>query len=113
MGGPLSPGNSLKERCRARLADLGLRLTPGALSYSVLPEVRHAFTHLKAVYRPLLVVGVGSSGAGAIPTAGPTPSEGLATEEPVWVSPEQAEHLPLPVAQRKILALARGARPTG
>ena len=117
VGGPLSPGNLLNERCRVRLADLGVQLTRSALSYSVLPEVRHAFTHLKAVYRPLLVVGVGSSGAEAIPTDGPAPmdgptsSEGLGTEEHAWVSPEQAEHLPLPVAQRKILVLARGDRP--
>jgi A/G-specific adenine glycosylase len=101
MGGPLNPGNSLGERCRARLAGLGVQLTPGMLRYSVLPEVHHAFTHLKAVYRPMLVVAKDLS----------TPSERLATEEHAWVSPEQAEDLPLPVAQRKILALARGARP--
>jgi A/G-specific adenine glycosylase len=117
MGDPLSPGNSLKERCRARLADLGIRLAPGTPRFSVLPEVRHAFTHLKAVYHPMLAVGVGSWGAAAIPSDGPpptdrpTPSPGLGPEEHAWVSPEQAEHLPLPVAQRKILALARGARP--
>jgi len=101
MRGPLSPRNVLNERCRARLADLGVRLAPGTLRYIVLPEVRHAFTHLKAVYCPMLVVATDLC----------TPSEGLATEEHAWVSPEQAEDLPLPVAQRKMLALARGARP--
>jgi A/G-specific adenine glycosylase len=101
MGGPLGPGNSLNERYRARLANLDVQLTPGALRHTVLSEVRHAFTHLKAVYRPMLVIA----------TNLPTPSEGPTTEEHAWVSPEQAEHFPLPVAQRKILALARGARP--
>ena len=34
-------------------------------------------------------------------------SEELVPEEHAWVLPEQVEHLPLPVAQRKILGLAR------
>ena len=36
-------------------------------------------------------------------------SEELVPEEHAWVMPDQVEHLPLPVAQRKILELARVA----
>ena len=75
----------------------------------VLPEIRHTFTHLKAVYRPMLVVGTRSGGARTIRSDGPAPDEheGDHDSEHQWVRPDQAEHLPLPVAQRKILGLAR------
>ena len=102
-------GNSLYYRCRARLEDLGVRLGSRTVCFSVLPEVHHAFTHFKAVYRRTLVVGARSWEAEGIRSDGPEPSEKLVPEEHVWVMPDQVEHLPLPVAQRKILDLARGA----
>lgn len=69
---------------------------PLANRLKVLPEVRHAFTHLKAVYRPMLVFG-----------ARLCESDDIVVEECQWVSPDQVERLPLPVAQRKILELAK------
>ena len=95
--GALSAGSPLYERCRGRLEDLGVQFASCAGRFSVLPEVHHAFTHLRAVYRPMFVEGVGSALAG------------LAPEKHAWVLPEQVERLPVPVAQRKILALARAA----
>ena len=97
VDGALSAGSPLYERCRGRLEDLGVQIASSAGRFSVLPEVHHAFTHLRAVYRPMLVEGVGSGSAG------------LAPGKHAWVPPEQVERLPLPVAQRKILALARAA----
>jgi A/G-specific adenine glycosylase len=90
----------LDERYRARLGELGVSLTPDAVRYSALKEVRHAFTHLKAVYRPTLVTGVKSSGAEQA-------SASDVAAERRWVSPNQVGDLPLPVAQRRILDLAR------
>ena len=123
VDGGLGAESPLYERCRARFEDMGVQFASRTDRFSVLPEVRHAFTHLKAVYRPMVMVGARSREADAIrsdePTAldgptgsdGPTASKGLAPKEHAWVSPEQIEHLPLPVAQRKILDLARGALP--
>jgi hypothetical protein len=78
--------------------------------FSVLPEVRHAFTHLKVVYRPMVVAGARARAAeaicsdGAAPSDGPVPNEGDRHNLGLrWVPPDQAEQLPLPVAQRKIL----------
>ena len=96
--GLLRMGTPLHKRCRSRLGDLGLRLSARTARFRVLPEVRHAFTHLKALYRPMLV-------------AGRLTAEGPAAEEHKWVLPDQAENLPLPVAQRKILDLVRVALP--
>ena len=115
LGGELRVGDSLYERCRARLEDLGVQFASGTDRFSALPEVRHAFTHLKAVYRPMLVASARSWEAEGIRSDGPAqseelvPSEELAPspEEHAWVLPDQVEHLPLPVAQRKILELAR------
>ena len=112
-GGELREGTPLHARCRARLEDLGVRFASGTIRFSALPEVRHTFTHLKAVYRPMLVAGVRSwategipSGRSAEPSEGPGPSEEVVPEAHEWVIPDQIEHLPLPVAQRKILGLA-------
>ena len=121
MGGELGVGTPLHERCRARLEGLGVQFYRGTVSFRVLPEVRHAFTHLKAVYRPMLVVGARSGEMEEIlsdrieprevpeRSIGPDPSEELAPEPHQWVTPDQVEHLPLPVAQRKILERARRA----
>ena len=118
-GGTSNERTALYERCRTRLKDLGVQFAFGTDRFTVLPEVRHAFTHLKAVYRPMVVVGVRSREAEGIRSDGPEPSKGpepleelesseeLLPEEHAWVRPDQVEHLPLPVAQRKILGLAR------
>ena len=101
-GGKPRVGRSLQERCLSHLKDLGVHLSGQTMSFSVLPEVRHAFTHLKAVYRPTLVIGVGSWGlevTGAIDVGGRISRP----DEQKWVLPDQVEHLPLPVAQRRIL----------
>ncbi len=102
--------DSLRERCRARLEDLGVRLPSCPVQLSVLPQVRHVFTHLKAVYHPMLVVGTWSwePPEKALAERGLT-ERGLTEEEQKWVLPDQVGHLPLPVAQRKILDLARAA----
>lgn len=115
VGGALGVESSLHQRCRARLEGLGVQLPPGTVRLSVLQEVRHAFTHLKAVYRPTLVIGDGSWEAEGSRWEGPTlsnvptPSEGPPPEEHDWVLPDEITRLPLPVAQRKILDLARAA----
>ena len=117
--GELSGGTPLHERCRARLEDLGVEFSPGTDGFRVLPEVRHAFTHLKVVYRPMLVAGARSGEVEQAlsdrcePREVPEWSvrreapEELVLEQHRWVMPDQVEHLPLPVAQRKILGLAR------
>ena len=112
VGGALRVGNPLRRRCRARLENLGVRLSARTLRLRVLPEIRHTFTHLKAVYRPMLVVGTRSGGARTIRSDGPAPDEheGDHNSEHQWVLPDQAEHLPLPVAQRRILDLALARR---
>jgi len=97
VGGRMRVEDPLHERCGARLEDLGVQLTPRTVQLSVLPEVRHVFTHLRVVYRPMLVVGAQSR---------EQPEKGLTEEEHRWVLPDHVEHLPLPVAQRKILDLA-------
>ena len=139
MGDRLRVGSSLHESWRARLEDLGVQLPSRTVRFSVLPEVHHAFTHFKAVYRPILVVGARSGGPKVIRSDRPESLEGrepserpesserrepserpesseefetseeLVPEEHAWVMPDQVEHLPLPVAQRKILELARVA----
>ena len=113
-GGFLTAGNSLHERCRSRLEDLGVELPSGSPPFGVLPEVRHVFTHLKAVYRPMLVLGAQPMKAKHTPSGVPVLPEGMAPKEPRpdeqrWVLPNQVKHLPLPVAQRKILDLAGAA----
>ena len=95
-GGELRVGDSLHGRCTARLEDLGVQLPARRVRFSPLPEVRHTFTHLKAVYRPMLVVGARCGGSNP-------------DSEHKWVLPDQVEDLPLPVAQRRILDLARAA----
>ncbi len=97
LGGKMLAADGLHERFRARLEGLGVLLPPRTVQLSDLPEVRHVFTHLKVVYRPMLVVGARSW---------EQPEKGLTEEEHQWVLPDHVEHLPLPVAQKKILDLA-------
>ena len=108
-GGASSERTALYERCRARLEDLGVQFASGRDRFTVLPEIRHTFTHLKAVYRPMLVVGTRSWEAEGIRSGGPEPSEKLVLKH-AWVLPDQVKHLPLPVAQRRILDLALARR---
>ena len=112
MGGAPRVGSPLYDRCRARLENLGVQLSAPTFRFRVLPEVRHTFTHLKAVYHPMLVVGARSGGAKAIRSNGPVPDEheGDHNSEHQWVLPDQADQLPLPVAQRRILDLAWARR---
>jgi A/G-specific adenine glycosylase len=117
--GEFSGGTPLHERCRARLENLGVEFVRSTDGFRVLPEVRHAFTHLKAVYRPMLVAGSRSgeveqvlsdrSEPREVPewSVGREAPEELVLEQHQWVMPDQVEHLPLPVAQRKILGLVR------
>ena len=100
LGPALRVETPLYDRCRGHLEELGVRLVPRGVRFDVLPQVRHAFTHFKAVYHPMLVEGSTSVGL---------ESEGPAREGRKWASPEQLEDLPLPVAQRRILDLARSA----
>jgi A/G-specific adenine glycosylase len=104
VGGELSVGNSLHQRCLSHLEDLGVQRFGRTVRVEVLPEIRHSFTHLKVVYRPMVVTGR-SGGAEAIRSDGPAPSEGERCHDlgHKWVPPDQIEQLPLPVAQRKIL----------
>jgi A/G-specific adenine glycosylase len=70
--------------------DHGLRLAGGART---LPEVRHAFTHIRATYRPFVVDASGGS----------------ETEDSGWRTSEELDALPLPVAQQRIIAAARAS----
>jgi A/G-specific adenine glycosylase len=100
------PGNPLDRRCRVHFEELGVELPASASHSSVLPKVRHAFTHFKAVYCPTVVVGVKSRGDDAT-----GPSRIALDDDAVrWVAPREVEHLPLPVAQRRIFELAMAAR---
>jgi A/G-specific adenine glycosylase len=109
VDGIVCAGSPLYERCLIRMEALGVQLASPTGRFDVLPEVRHAFTHLKAVYRPMLVDGTPSGEFEAIRVDGPTASERPAPEELAWVSSKQVEDLPLPAAQRKILELARAS----
>ncbi len=106
-GCALRVGSPLYTRCRSRLEDLGVRLSAREVCFDVLPEVRHAFTHLRAVYRPTLVAGARSWEPRGIRSDRSAESELPTEEEHKWLPADRVEHLPLPVAQRKILELAR------
>ncbi len=75
----------------AALPDLGLTGTPGP----PLDPVTHAFTHLRATYRPV-IVGVGPAAAVVSPATDHT-----------WAHPDRLDEWALPVAQQKIGALLR------
>jgi adenine-specific DNA glycosylase len=110
LGQSLCLGDSLRERCRVRLEDLGVRLPSRKGPVNVLPAVRHIFTHFKAVYRPILLVGARSGETEGIRANGAVAEpENELNRERRWVSPKQVEQLPLPVAQLKILELATDA----
>jgi len=101
----VASGGDLKESCRRVAETWSLELPKGGASWRHLQPVKHAFTHLKAVYRPLLVT---IAGGGSVGRSREVPAvEPEAAARPWrWVEPGQLSSLPLPVAQRKILALA-------
>ncbi|MDT8341059.1 MAG: A/G-specific adenine glycosylase [Longimicrobiales bacterium] len=61
---------------------------------SPLPEVRHAFTHLRVIYRPVLA---------RLPAGSPPPAGCR------WLTPAEVGGLPLPAAQRSIVESALAA----
>ena len=79
-------------------------LPTGSPYRRVLPEVKHAFTHLKAVYRPMLVMGARDA-AGHV-TIGGDMREQVGDSERRWLAPGQIEAIPLPAAQRRVLISA-------
>ena len=66
-----------------------------------LDEVDHVFSHFRATYRPFVIETVGVEGAAGLPASALGP-EGAGPEEPRWLTLDEIEALPLPVAQRKI-----------
>lgn len=84
--------NGLPGACSEVAAGLGI-VSPTRVGWSPLPPVRHIFSHLRAIYRPLLTV---------LADRATAPSDAMR-----WAGPAELESLPLPVAQRKILASAR------
>ena len=65
-----------------------------------LPAVRHAFTHLRATYRPVVVRAPARARDGGLP-----PRAGDSPVRHVWVRPGGHDELALPVAQQKIAEL--------
>ncbi len=82
---------------RRRLLDLGLHGRP----LRVLPPVRHVFTHLRAVYHPVVLRCRDGS---AVPNAVGTARKPAARQR--WTRPADLDALALPVAQQKIGRLA-------
>ena len=72
-----------------------------------LEPVRHAFSHIKAVYRPLLLTGEGTRSAGGRGVGAPGTAADASLDDHdgawCWATPDRADELALPVAQRKIL----------
>ena len=91
--------------CREVAESCGVEIRGGEARWSVLPRVRHLFSHLDAVYRPVLVSGVSGVRVGDMPRA-PSLEGPTADRRRRWVRPDEVSSLPLSVAQRKILALA-------
>ncbi len=93
--------------CRA------LRLRAGVgrsqvLSCQPLEPVRHRFSHLEAVYEPVLVRVRGGPREGPSGSSGPSPGrEGERACQ--WVALRRLDEVALPVAQRKIAAQAEDA----
>ena len=96
----------LDDQCRACLEDLAVRPPTDPVHSSVLPVVRHAFTHFKAVYSPTLFLYTESQDKEAIRPPRIELHDGAVR----WVAPNEIEKLPLPVAQRRIFELAVAAR---
>jgi A/G-specific adenine glycosylase len=96
--------HALAQGWRAVAEGMGVTLPTRSAHRCVLPEVRHAFTHLKAVYRPMLAMEVQDT-AGSVAT-GPEFRGRRAEQERRWIAPDQIDALPLPAAQRRMLVSA-------
>ena len=77
-----------------------------------LSEVLHVFSHLRAMYRPVLVPGVVGDSLSAERASGSGSSGRPDTAESQWLRAADARELPLPVAQQTMLAHARVALET-
>ena len=99
-----SLAHALTQGWRSVAEGMGVTLPTRGAYRCVLPEVRHAFTHLKAVYRPMLAMEVQDT-AGSVAT-GPELGSRRAEQERRWVAPDQIDALPLPAAQRRMLVSA-------
>ncbi len=96
--------DALEDACRTVARGWGVEVPSADAAWRPLSEVNHAFSHLRAVYRPLLVdcASRGSVGGGAAATRG----FGAEDRECRWAEPDRISSLPLPAAQRRILKLA-------
>ena len=101
-----SPGEDLlkqvlSEGWRAVSERVGLVLDTGSGDRRLLPEVKHTFTHFKAVYRTMLsMVTRDAPGHLVIKRDIGEPQKECKRK---WVSPDQIEGMPLPVAQQRVL----------
>ena len=110
-GDPATPGTPPTPTALHHLATLGVHGHPT----TTLPPVRHAFTHLRATYHPIVIL----SGDTADPPHDPgdaAPSTNARTHAPTtWVHPTDLDDHALPVAQQRIGRLLRrwiaGTRP--
>ena len=108
---PATPGDPPTPTALHHLATLGVHGHPT----TTLPPVRHAFTHLRATYHPIVIL----SGDTADPPHDPgdaAPSTNARTHPPTaWVHPTDLDDHALPVAQQRIGRLLRrwiaGTRP--
>ena len=90
------------------LEDFGLR---GRLAARLDP-VRHAFTHLHATYRPVVVTLPGMPGAPHPPrTASASGADDDGPRDAAWADPARLDDFALPVAQQRIAALVRSRLP--
>ena len=80
--------------------------TPPLANLTELDVVTHAFSHLKARYRPYLLR-VGPEGFSDLEAKAPLSSASANLEnQPVWIRVDELDDVPLPVAQGKIARAA-------
>ena len=97
-------GDGFEEACRAVARRWGVEVPSARAAWRLLREVNHAFSHMRAVYRPLLVDCAARGSVSGVVAA----TQGYKDEEREcrWVEPDRISSLPLPAAQRRILELA-------
>ena len=95
----------LEEACRRVAQTWSVELPPAGPQWRPLQHVKHVFSHLKAVYRPVLVCDTCGGPAGEVHES-PGGETGAADRPWRWAKPDQLSTLPIPVAQRKVLGLA-------
>ncbi len=103
-------GGGLRDACRAVAHGWGVELPSEEAAWRPLRPVRHAFSHLKAVYQPLLVDGA----SGAPPGRPVVATRRFHAEDSGcrWADPGRIASLPLSAAQRRILQLALDEPPS-